>query len=53
MDYLQSTIGFFALLSLGAIFSENAVNHLARSLNLTEDETYNEFIAVGLKIESL
>ena len=23
MDYLQSTIGFFALLSLGAIFSEN------------------------------
>ena len=37
----------------GAIFSENAVNHLARSLNLTEDETYNEFIAAGLKIESL
>ena len=29
MDYLQSTIGFFALLSLGAIFSENI-----KSINL-------------------
>ena len=37
----------------GAIFNENAVNHLAHSLNLTEDETYNEFIAAGLKIESI
>ena len=35
-----------------AIFSENAINKLAKELRLTEDEVYNEFITAGMRIES-
>ena len=36
-----------------AIFSENAVNQLAKGLQLSNDEVYNEFIAAGMKIEEV